>query len=148
MEETSQVTVRFHMAVEERGEELDMEEERMREKTVEEEETAEAMEETDEIAEAMVEKTVQSREGEAAEAVVEGEETDKIAETRAEKTVKSTGEKEETAEAVVEGEDEMDAVGCWWCEQLWCRIMHLPMARRWIVVNLCSPLLHMALTCS
>ena len=41
MEETSQVTVRFHMAVEERRwEELDMEEERMREKTVEEEETA------------------------------------------------------------------------------------------------------------
>ena len=37
------------------------------------------------------------------------------------------------------------AVGCWWCERLGCSVMHLPMARQWIMVNLRSPLLHMAL---
>ena len=37
------------------------------------------------------------------------------------------------------------AVGCWWCERLGSSMMHLTVARQWIVVNLCF-LLHMAST--
>ena len=39
-------------------------------------------------------------------------------------------------------------VGSWWCEQLGCSMMQLPVARQWIMENLRSPLLYMASTLS